>query len=197
MHQGLRRFPAALLTAFGLGLLTCPLSFIVMGALHQFSPMFSVVMLPLFIAAAAFLLGRYLTTVATPARHPELLLLLETVSWLVVAAFNFFISGISLLTPFGRVGALCLSLLITSALFLPFVLLRPTRLEQRLARLPAAGTAAVALLVLVGVVSVAIVHLRMAAPFIGSPQGEPPPVGSKETPPSSSPGSVGRHLRRA
>src|SRR5258708_8694129 len=42
----------------------------------------------------------------------------------ILAAFAYLLSGINLLTPFERVGAMSASLLITSALFLPIVLLR-------------------------------------------------------------------------
>jgi hypothetical protein len=188
MSERLTRLPAAALAAFGLGLVACPLPFILRGALGQFSSMFSMVTLPPFVAAGAFLLSRHLAAggAPTPSRHPALLALLEILSWIVVVAFVAVLSRISLLTPFERAGAVCLSLLLTAGLFLPIVLWRRTALERRIAHLPAAVVSGVASLLWLATAAVALALAYLSAPssFIGRPRRHVQPVGLLDARPS-------------
>ena len=175
--ERMNRLPASALSAFGLGVVASPLPFILRGALGQFSPAFSLVTLPPFVAAGAFLLWRNLAASApAPPRHPSLLAMFEVVSWIVVAAFIALLSGINLLTPFERVGAVCVSISITATLFPPIVLLRRTMLERRLARLPAAATTGAALILWLAMASLAIAYLRTPSSFIGRPRRHAQPV---------------------
>jgi len=44
MAAGAKRLPAAALAAFGLGIVACPLPFIIRGALGQFSPVYAAIL---------------------------------------------------------------------------------------------------------------------------------------------------------
>jgi peptidoglycan/LPS O-acetylase OafA/YrhL len=127
--------PATLLAACLTGFVTCPLLYIAIGALFQFSLAFSVIMLPPFLLGSGFLLWRFL---AKPAdTKPRILIqILGGLSLLSVAAFLFFISGFTLLTTFERFGLFCTFFLLASACCLPLVIKRDMALKQRLAQLP-------------------------------------------------------------
>jgi hypothetical protein len=122
-------------------------------------------MLPPFLLGGGFLLWRYLSRPPDPPVRRIPLLLIEGASWMAVGAFLFFVSGISLMTAFERVGAVCTAFLVASALCLPLVLRRRTTLERRLHRLPGAVTITLLLAVL-ATSSVAVCYLRAPPAFI-------------------------------
>lgn len=173
-----KRIPAVVLSSLALGLVTCPLSFVLMGALRQYSRVFGAVMVPSFLLSAAFLLKTYVgkASDSTPSRIP--LLLLEIPSWLVVVAFNFFVSRIGLVTPFEQAGALAVSLLITSAVWTPLVFYRRLQLERRFSRLSLGTGTAAALLIIVSLSLLAVAYLCTPARFIGNPRRGHVPVGA-------------------
>jgi hypothetical protein len=160
------RFAVAALAACLLGLALCPVGFIAMGALSQFPPLFSAVMLPPFLLGCCFLLWRYLSRPAEPPTRRIALLLAEVPSWIAVAVFLFFVSGFTLLTTFERLGIVSTAFLAASVVCLPVVLLRRTALERRLADLPGALVLAVLLLLLAGASAATVAYLRTPPAFI-------------------------------
>ena len=124
MNTRRTRLTGVTLAAFVLGGLYCPLLFVAIGALSQFSRAFTLAMLPPFLLAAGFLLRRYLWTPAPPRLRSHLAIGIEATSWIVVATFLFFVTDINLMTPFERIGATGAALLVASALWLPVVLVR-------------------------------------------------------------------------
>lgn len=155
----MKRLPAALLSACALGLVLCPFVYLAAGVLSDFSPAFSTVAIPLFVAASAFLLWRFL---AKPGAIARSLVPIEALSWLVVIAFLYFASGINLMRGWQRFGSVCSLFLATSGGCLPIVLLRRTTIETRLARLSRL-TSIVALVLIVGGAAIA------TAIYVGSP----------------------------
>jgi lysylphosphatidylglycerol synthetase-like protein (DUF2156 family) len=150
-----------------MGLILCPFVFIVGGALSGFSTTFRLVLLPPFLLGCGFLLRRFLARPNEPVARQALLRSLEAISLLVVVTFLYLVSGVNLLRGFERFGAACTSFLATSAAALPLLLLRPTRLEMRVARLPQA-VIIVALLLIVGISTIAMIsHLTTPAAFVG------------------------------
>jgi hypothetical protein len=159
-------FAVRVLAACTLGLLVCPFVFLAIGALSHFPAMFSIVMLPTFLVGCGFLLFRYLAKPReAPARRPALVVL-ESLSWMSVGVFLFFVSGINLPTTFERVGAACTAFLVGSAICFPVVVLRRTALERRLGYLRPAAALAILLLILGGSVVIAVAYLRTPAAFI-------------------------------
>jgi len=159
----LGRLPPVALAACPLGLLLCPFAFIAGGALSGFSPSFSLVLLPPFLLGCGFLLRRLLATPKEPGARQALQRALKAISWLVVVSFLYLISGVNLLRAFERFGAVCTYFLVVSVAVLPLLLLRPTDLETRMARLPR-GLSVVVLLLLLGVSTVAMVAYLTAPP---------------------------------
>jgi hypothetical protein len=160
-----RRLPACALAACAVGLILCPFVFIAGGVLSGFSAEFSLVLLPPLLLGCGFLLERFLAkpkeSVARNLRS------LEALSWLVLVAFLYLISGVNLSRGFERFGTVCTVFLATSVAALPFLLLRPTRLEMRLAQLPRA-LSILALIMIVAVATLAtIVNLITPPTFIG------------------------------
>jgi hypothetical protein len=161
-----RRFPSVVLTACAVGLILCPWVFVASGALSDFSRVASLVLLPPLLLSCGFLLRRYLARPGASAARPALLGALEGIAWLVVVAFLYWISQAYLSVGFERFGAVCTAWLATSVIALPLLLLRSTRLEAQLARLPRA-LSIVALLLILGVATLAtIVYLTTPPQFI-------------------------------
>jgi hypothetical protein len=134
-------------TACILGLATCPWSFIAVGALSQFAPAFSFIMLPPFLIGTSFLLWRYLARPPITARSiPPLVA--EILSWGAIAVFLYFVSAINLQRTAERIGSSSTSFLMTSLVWLPLVLWRETALEARIERIPRAVCATVLVIVL-------------------------------------------------
>jgi hypothetical protein len=139
---------ATALTACILGLVTCPLPYVVIGALLQASLAFSIVELPPFLIGSGFLLWRYLARPPLAAGGIPLLVA-EILSWDGLAVFLFDISGFSLMTTAERIGLASMFFLLTSLLCLPLVIWRETALEAWIERLPRAMSAAALVIVLV------------------------------------------------
>jgi hypothetical protein len=169
--MSLGRLPSAGLATCLVGVLLCPLVFIAGGALSGFSAAFSLLLLPPSLLGCGFLLRRYLAKPGAPVAREALLWSLEAISWLLVVAFLYFLSGVNLLRGGERFGAVCTAFLAASSAALPFLLLRPTRLETRMARLPR-GVSVVALLLILGVSILAMsLYLTSASAFIGELRG--------------------------
>jgi hypothetical protein len=139
---------AAMLAACTLGLGISPLLYVAIGALSAFPAAFSLALLPPFVAGVAFLLWWYLRKPADRTGS-VFQLVAEMASWLAVAVFLFFVSGVNLQTTAERVGLSCVFFLIASACCLPLTLTRETALEARIRRLPMAASVGVLLAVLV------------------------------------------------
>jgi hypothetical protein len=155
------RGPAAIaLTACILGLATCPWLFIAAGALSQFAPAFSFIMLPPFHIGSGFLLWRYLARPRT-AGGGVLLPIAEILSWGAIAVFLFFVSAMSLQRTAERIGSSSTSFLLASLVWLPLVLWHETALEVRIKRLPR-GVCESALVILVVVAGIATVRFFLA-----------------------------------
>jgi hypothetical protein len=162
-----RRLPSAALASCAVGLILCPWVFIASGALSDFSTLASLVLLPPFSLSCGFLLRRYLARPGEAAARPALGRVLEGIGWLVVVAFLYWISQANLLRGLERFGAVCSIFLAGSAAALPLLLLRPTRLEADVARLPQALSLVVLILIL-GVATLAMIAYLTTAPhFIG------------------------------
>jgi hypothetical protein len=162
-----KRLPSAALAACSVGLLLCPLVFIAGGALSGFSTAFSLVLLPPFLVSCGFLLRRYLAKPGAAVARQALLWSLEAISWLVVVTFLYLLSGVHLSRGGERFGVMCTSFLAASAAALPFLLLRPTRLETRVARLPRALSVVALVLILAVSTTAMIVYLTAAPAFVG------------------------------
>jgi hypothetical protein len=130
------------------GLILCPFAYIATGALSGFPAGFSYTSLPPLLLGSGFLLGRYLARPKESAAGGILLGALEAISWLVLVTFLYLVSGVNLSIGIERFGLACTGFLAASLVALPVLLLRPTRLETRLARLPR-GLATLALIVIV------------------------------------------------
>jgi hypothetical protein len=162
-----RRLPAAALASCSVGLILCPFVFIAGGALSGFATVASLVLLPPFLLSCGFLLRRYLARPGASAGRQALLGSLEAIAWLVVVTFLYWLSGVNLSRGFERFGTVCMAFLASSAIALPLLLLRSTRLEAAWTRLPRA-LSVVALLLILGVATLAmIVNLTTAPHFIG------------------------------
>jgi len=145
-----RNLVATALTACVLGLVTSPLSFIVVGA-----PTSSLILLLPFFVSSGFLLWRYL------ARSPIAvggipLLVAEILSWNVIAVILFIVSAIGLQDTAQRIGSSSMSFLLTSLLCLPLVIWRETALEAWIRGLPRA-VPVVTLVIVLAATGVAIV----------------------------------------
>jgi hypothetical protein len=138
---------ATALTACILGLATCPWSFIAVGALSQFAPAFSFIMLPPFLIGTGFLLWRYLARPSIAAGGIPLLVV-EILSWGAIAVFLYFVSAINLQRTAARIGSSSTSFLLTSLGWLLLLLWRETELESRIKRLPRTVCAAALVIVL-------------------------------------------------
>jgi hypothetical protein len=149
------------------GLILCPFAFIAGGALSGFSATFSLVLLPPLLLACGFLLGRLLARPSEPAPREALLWSFEAMSWLVLVVFLYLVSGVNLTIGFERFGVVCTAFLATSVAAFPFLLLRPTRVEARLARLPRAPSMLILILIVAVATVSAIIYLATPPAFIG------------------------------
>jgi hypothetical protein len=155
-----RNLVATALTACVLGLVTSPLSFIVVGASRsEFSPTSSFILLLPFFVSSGFLLWRYL------ARSPITvggipLLVAEILSWNTIAVTLFTVSGIGLQDTAQRIGSSSMSFLLISLLCLPLVIWRETALEAWIRRLPRAMSVGALVIVL------AAATIAIAADFL-------------------------------
>lgn len=166
MNPTARRLPASVLSACLLGLAACPFAFIAIGALSQFPLVFRMVMLPPLLLGCSFLLRRYL---AKPSELPpprRARLTIETLSWVAVAVFLFFISDISLATTFERAGAVSTAFLAASAVFLPVTLLRRTDIERRVGQLPRRLVLTLVIATLAAASAASVIYLWTPAAFI-------------------------------
>ena len=163
----IERIPAAALAACLVGLILCPWVFVANGALSGFSPAFSFVMLPPFLLGGILLLRHFLSKPKEPETTQSLSWFLEALSWVVVVAFLYLISGVNLMKGLERLGAVCTFFLATSAGCLPILLLRPTIIERRLARLPR-RVSVIALILIVIVSGIAMLSYLTTPPtFVG------------------------------
>jgi hypothetical protein len=156
--------PSTGLAACVLGLVLCPFAYIAIGALSGFAPAFSFLTLPPLLASAGYLLYRFLSR---PAQGPSSALLLsaEVVSWLLIAAFLFAVSGFTLATRFERIGLSATLFVAAAVVSLPGVLIRRTALQQRLRRLPDGVAILLLLAVLAVATSTMVVYLLRAPAF--------------------------------
>jgi hypothetical protein len=176
-----RRLPAGALAACALGLILCPFAFIAGGALSDFSAVFSLVLLPPFLLSCGFLLQRFLARPEESVARQPLLWSLEAISWLVLVTFLYLVSGAKLLRGFERLGAVCTAFLAASAAALPLLLLRPTRLAMRMARLSQPLSILVLLLILAVSTFAMVFYLITPPTFIGQP-GSGMSSGVRQTP---------------
>jgi len=136
MNPRSRSLPVTLLAACVLGLVLCPVPFAVLAARAELTPLaLAATGLP-FALGATVLLRRFLRKPSAEATARGAMV--ELSSWVVVVSFLLFISQMHLLRGVQRWGAVSMVFLSASACCMPFVWLRPTALEQRLARLPRA-----------------------------------------------------------
>jgi hypothetical protein len=142
------RFPAAVLAACTLGVLSFPVVFAGLGALSELQPGFVLVITPPWLLASGFLAWRFLARPNDRPARGAAGRIGETLSWCAIVGFAFFASSVRLTTGLERWGACCTLFLVASAVCLPLVLMRRTALEQRLARLPVRMAVLVLVLVL-------------------------------------------------
>jgi hypothetical protein len=139
------------LTACLLALILCPVPLIVLGARGDLRAVFYLVALPPYLAAAGFLLARYL---ARPTERPTSgPFLLEGLSWMIVLAFLTVVSGIHLLVGIERLGAIGESFLMTLVVCVPIAVKRRSALERRLTAF-SKGRAVGLVVVIVGLATV-------------------------------------------
>lgn len=155
-------FPATALAACMLGLVVCPFLYIATGALFNFPPAFSLLMLPPLLVGSGFLLWRFLSK-PTERAMSILLLVIEGFSWIAIVAFLILTSRFNLLTGFERFGLFCTFFLLASVCCLPLVLMRQTALEQRLTQLPN-GVSISALLVILVLSGLAMIAYLLSTP---------------------------------
>ena len=149
-----------------LGLVLCPFGYIALGALSGFAPGFAYRTLPPLLASVGFLLYRFLSKPRAEAAD-AMLIVIEVVGWILIAAFLALVSSFNLATLFEQIGLTATFFLAASGISLLVVLLRSTAVQQRLKRFP---TFAIGLLLLVLVVLAAVAtgaYFLRAPAFIG------------------------------
>ncbi|WP_415842396.1 hypothetical protein [Paracidovorax anthurii] len=104
------------------GLLLTPLSYIAVGVLGDFSPAFSLVLVPPLLASVLFLLHQLLSG-ASGTKTPTTRIIAAVASWGFVLFFTAIVSGARLQVGWGRLGGFCMLWLICSALALPVLAL--------------------------------------------------------------------------
>ena len=163
-----KRFPAAALGACIVGAILCPLIFVFIGV-HggDFTPLISVVTLPPYALSGGFLLRRFLAKPSEVPTRPSRIWLLEAMSWIVIAYFLNFVSYTMLLIGLERLGIACIGLLAASGLSLPLLLVRQSKLEIRLARLPRRAALGILMAVVGLSVWAAVAYLSAPTSFIG------------------------------
>lgn len=172
MTRRARNFSDIGLTACLLGLIACPLPFVVLGARGEFPASFYLVWLAPFVLAGGYLLARALARPAAQASagssadraaHRRLHLVLEGLSAIIVIGFISVVSGINLSVGIERLGAVSGSFLVTSLLSLPVALARRTALEARLLSLPRIAARAI-LALLLAVAGIALIAYLSTPP---------------------------------
>lgn len=152
------------LSACVLGLVLCPFGFVVAGALGGFSPMLTVVVVPPLVVAAGFLLYRFLAR-PRDTRLTALHIVLESVCWLVLAAFVVIVSGFNLLRPVERLGLTSGFLLLAIVLCLPLAFLRASDLRQRVSRLAPGVAGGFVVILVAGAAFAAAAYFNTPAAF--------------------------------
>jgi hypothetical protein len=149
-----------------LGLSTCPLVFIALGAPLQLVAVEGrVLMIAMATFGSGFLLWRFLAK-PSERRDRRWLLAVEALCWTALAYFVYIVSQFNLMTESERVGATCIFFLGMSLLWLPIPILRATALGQRIARLPPAASLG-ALIVLLTAAGIGVyVRIAMPSPFL-------------------------------
>jgi hypothetical protein len=162
-----RNFSAAALAICIVGLASCPVPLIVLGARSgEFRPVFYGVGLVPFLLGSGFLLWRYLSRPTERGKFRMPLLLAEGVAWLVIAGLLGVVSQINLLVGIERWGAGAESFLVMFVVSLPLVLRRRMALEQRLSRVPKSAAIAAVLVILATAAVLVIADLVTPARFI-------------------------------
>ncbi|HEY3742274.1 MAG TPA: hypothetical protein VGL53_20630 [Bryobacteraceae bacterium] len=157
---------SAALAACVLGVVLSPFAYIAIGALGGFGPALALVSLPPLLAAAGFLLYRFLSKPIVNSAPSGLLMAAEVVSWILIAGFLVVISNFTLQTKFERIGLSCTLFLVTTVISLPVVLMRRTALQARLRRLPNGVAWVLAVAVLAIAVAIVFVYLRRDPQFV-------------------------------
>lgn len=129
------RLPALGLSACLLGFLLTPFLYIAIGALSAFSSVFSVLAIPPFLLSVCFLLNLLLSKPGESG-NGSVRLLPELLSWLIIMAFIFVISGFTLLNIFERVGLFCLMLIVSNVMALAILIPRHATLTMRMQKIP-------------------------------------------------------------
>lgn len=155
------RMPAIAMTACVLGLATCPLLYIPLGAPAELEAESRTVTVTIAILSSAFLLWRFLSKPSDrpSARWPWTV---EALCWVALTYFAVVVSQFRLLSEIQRICGTSLLFLAAAVLWAPVVALRRTALEQRISRLPSGVSlsASVALLATSAVLS----YLLFASP---------------------------------
>jgi hypothetical protein len=158
----LSRLPGLVLSACVLGLVTCPLVYVALGAPMELVYVNDrVIMLALCGFGCAFLFWRYLTT-PTDRKTSRWLVFVEILAWMALAYFVATVSRFRLSSDRERAGMICLFFTGAAALWLPLVIFRRTALVQRLANIPASVLLATLLVLLAG--SGAMIYQLFALP---------------------------------
>lgn len=157
--------PSLGLTSFVLGLIISPFIYIGIGALFQFSFMFSLVFLPPLLLGSGFLFWRHF---AKQKRHltNKSILTFEVLSWIVVVLFLIFISRFNLMTISERAGLFCTFFLFSSVVGFPLVLLHETVFEQQVKQFPGYLIILLFFLILLITSTVMVVYLTAKPSFI-------------------------------
>ena len=104
MTQASRRLPVTALAACVLGIVVCPVPYVVLAARAELSPTaLATAALP-FMLGATILLKRFLTKPTTGLTRGLAMRLIELASWIAVVSFLLFISQIHLLRGLQRWG---------------------------------------------------------------------------------------------
>jgi hypothetical protein len=148
------RVPAITLSACVLGLATCPLLYIPLGALGELNVQDRIALITMAVLSSGFLLWRFLSKPGAGKGVPWLWVL-EACCWVALTYFVVVVSQFRLLSDMQRVCGTSLLFLAAAVLWAPLAALRRTALEQRISRLPGAVsmTTSVALLATSAVLS--------------------------------------------
>jgi len=144
------RFPLSVtvLAALILGLILCPFIYVAFGALEGYpsTPAYIIlIILPPFLISSAFLLFRLLSKPKESASK-KIWQIVEILSWLVIAAFTWFVSFHPWNSLIEWIGLLFIVYLLASLISLPIVLfMRKTALQQRLMKRPPIAKAGIVL----------------------------------------------------
>ncbi len=155
----------AALPACILGLLFCPLAYVVIGALSGFSFILSAILIPPLLISTGYLTYSYIFS-ETKEKTSWIKNSIEGICWVIIIFFIYVISNFTLFTLLERVGFFALLYFITNAIFIIFTLFYKTNLEDRLGKIPESISLMLSALIILTVVSLGATYLLTNSSFI-------------------------------